>query len=94
MATIVIIFPAGYVATKYPGYFWNTKTQTLFSIKIGGELRELKLTKPSHWNNFFHGNPKGGNGAYRISHKGQRRILFVNVLKELTESHTIFPEAK
>lgn len=91
----MIIFPYGYVATKYPGYFWNIKTQTLFSVKIGGELREIKSQKPNLWNNLGNRSKgRGMEGGYRISHKGRRRWLLIADLKELEETHTIFPEAK
>ena len=88
----MIIFPAGYVATKYPGYFWNVRTQTLASVKIGGELREMKLTKPNYWNRLAdRGKFEGG---YRVSHKGRNRWLYLEDLKQLEEEHSIFPEYK
>lgn len=71
----MITFPPEFVATKFSGYFWNTQTRRLFTIKVTGELRELKHTKASHWTN--------GTSGYRVSHKGNRRWLTDNYLKTL-----------
>ena len=93
MAEIMIIFPYGYVPTKYPGYFWNTRTNKLSSIKIGGELREIKSQKPNKWNRLAERpGGRGLAGGYRISHKGKRYWLLISDLWELEETHTIFPE--
>lgn len=71
----MITFPPEFVTTKYPGYFWNTKTRRLFSIKVTGELRELRYHKASRWNNFTSG--------YHVSVKGERRWLRDEYLKTL-----------
>lgn len=71
----MITFPPEFVATKFPGYFWNTKTRRLFTIKIEGVLRELKHTKASYWTN--------GKSGYRVSYKGRRRWLKDEYLKKL-----------
>ena len=76
----MITFPEEFVTTKYPGYFWNTKTNRLFSIKVSGELHELKLHYPTYWNN--------GRYGYRVSVKGNRRWLLIRDLKRLN-SQTI-----
>ena len=89
----MIIFPYGFVSTKYPGYYWNVRTEKLSSVKIGGELREIKISKPNHWNKLYQ-TDKGAEGGYRISHKGRRYWLYVTELKQLEEKHEIFPEAK
>jgi hypothetical protein len=26
---------------RYPGYFWDVKSHKMFSLKVGGELREM-----------------------------------------------------
>lgn len=71
----MITFPPEFVTTKYPGYFWNTKTQRLYSIKVSGELHELKYYKPSVWTNW--------NEGYHVSVKGNRRWLLIEDLKKL-----------
>jgi len=71
----MITFPPEFVTTKYPGYFWNTATQRLFSIKVSGELRELQFQKANRWNKYREG--------YRVSVKGQKRTLTLEYLKTL-----------
>ncbi len=71
----MVTLPSKFTATKFPGYFWNTETQTLFSLKIGGVLKELQLITPNHFTQ-LHG--------YRVSHLGVRRCLplkYLNTLK-------------
>jgi len=80
----MITLPKEFTATKYPGYFWNVKTQTLYSIKISGELREMQLTKPNYWNSW----PCAG---YRISHKGRRRTMLVSYLEKLESTDSEIP---
>ena len=75
----MVVLPIEFVATDYPGYFWNTKTQTLFSCKVSGELRELYLYKPNKFNML-------SGPAYRISVKGRRITLPVSKLKKLKAS--------
>ena len=72
----MITFPSPFTATKFPGYFWNTETHTLFSIKVQGILRELKITQPNHWNNLRE-------PAYRVSHNGRKRWLHIAYLESL-----------
>ena len=71
----MITFPPEFVTTRYPGYFWNTKTHRLFTIKVTGELREMKHTKASHWTN--------GISGYRVSYHGERKWLTDKYLKKL-----------
>ncbi len=72
----MVTLPREFTATKIPGYFWNTKTQKLYSIKIGGELREMLLVKVNYWNNW-------SCDGYRVSHKGRRRVLSIDYLEKL-----------
>ena len=71
----MVTLPPEFTATKYPGYFWNVKTQTLYSLKVGGVLREMKITHPNFFNKYFHG--------YRVCHKGYRRNLSIDYLEKL-----------
>lgn len=78
-----VIMPEEFVATKYPGYFWNVKTKQLFTAKLG-VLRQLKVSLPNKWNRL--------NGpAYRISHEGVRRTMTVAQLSKLTPKASVFP---
>ena len=72
----MVTLPREFTATRLPGYFWNTKTQTLFSLKVGGELREMKVIYASYWNNW----PCAG---YRVCHKGKRRTMMLSYLEKL-----------
>lgn len=72
----MITFPPEFVTTKFPGYYWNTKTLRLFSIKVTGELRELAYQRANRWNNYRAG--------YRVSYKGQKRMFTLDYLCTLT----------
>ena len=72
----MVTLPPEFVATRLFGYFWNTKTQRLYSIKVSGVLRELKVTKPNRWNEL----PAP---AYRVSDRGWRKYLFVSELTKI-----------
>ena len=88
----MVTLPPPYVATKYPGYFWNVNTQTLYSLKVSGVLTELKHHKPNHWNGWWH-YEKGRKGGYKVSVNGHRRSLFVVDLQELKIEDSVIPEA-
>lgn len=78
----MIQFPSEFVATKYPGYFWNTTLNKLFTAKLG-VLRELKYHGPNRWNRYVEG--------YRVCHEGERRTLTLKYLHSLKESDSTFP---
>lgn len=85
----MVTFPPEYVATRLSGYFWNTRTQRLYSIKVSGVLRELKVTKPNKWNEL-------SEPAYRVSDRGRRTYLFVPELIKIpaNQNSTIPVEIK
>ena len=76
----MVTLPKSFTATKIPGYFWCLDTFKLYSIKIGGELRQLVKQEPNHFNHYTDG--------YRVSHKGYPRWLKMDYLDslELTDS--------
>lgn len=82
----MITLPPEFTATKYPGYFWNTRTQSLFSIKVTGVLRPIKKCRPNIFNDYFKG--------YRVSHQGQRVLLKMEYLTALTPKNSIIPVQK
>ncbi len=41
----MVTLPKEFVATRYPGYFWNVSERKLYSLKISGELRPMKFDK-------------------------------------------------
>lgn len=71
----MITFPPEFVATRFPGYFWNTKTRTLFTLKVTGVLREMRRPRPSIYNHYKNG--------YPISVNGTRRWLLLSDLMNL-----------
>lgn len=77
----MVILPPQFVATKFPGYFWNTHTQTVYSLK-SGELRALPRIKPSTWTQV---------DGWRVSVKGVKQYLHIAYLKKLDphDFHTI-----
>lgn len=79
----MVTLPKDFVATRYPGYFWNVVEKKLYSIKVSGELRPIK----------FH---KGGNfgwirvePGYQISVKGRKRRYTMDYLESLTATNSI-----
>jgi hypothetical protein len=69
-----------------PGYFWHTINHTMYSIKIAGELRELKRHKVNRWT--FKGKRRPnfvvtGQEYYQLSVKGTPRLRYVSKLKKL-----------
>lgn len=41
----MVTLPKEFVATRYPGYFWNVAEKRLYSIKVTGELRPMALQR-------------------------------------------------
>jgi hypothetical protein len=80
----MIYFPATLTPVPHsPGYFWDVKTHKLFSLKVGGELRELQCRKL--WGGAARHFPNRHKGAlhYQITRNGRRSYLFVENLKQL-----------
>jgi len=73
----MITLPPPFTATKYPGYFWHTEEKKLYSIKMSGELSELRKVMPNRWNHL----PMPG---YTISYKGLRKYMSIGYLNKLT----------
>ena len=80
----MVTLPPEYTATRLFGYFWNTKEQPLYSIKMAGYLRPLTVTKPNRWNEL-------PCPAYGVSDKGRKRYLLVSDLKKLTTQDSVIP---
>lgn len=71
----MITFPDGFVATRFPGYFWNTTDEKLYTMKVTGVLRPMRVCTP----------PPGQNGiaSYRVSVNGVRRRLTTAQIKRI-----------
>ena len=79
--------PAGLVQTKYPGYFWDTMNEKLYSIKVAGVLKELK-----HHKSF---RPPGGRrefpAGFGVSVRGRKFRLTRWELKKLYPTPQLIP---
>lgn len=78
-----------------PGYFWDMKKEKLFSLKVGGVLRELAVKK-GHKSMFRYPGAKFlgievGDKYYQVSIDGKRRYLPVKALKKLEMVHYKMP---
>lgn len=74
----MITFPPEFTAIKYPGYYWHTVEQKLYTMKVTGVLRPLKMSPANHFNH--------GIAGYKISHKGKHRYMPEHVLKKITKA--------
>ena len=80
----MVTLPKDFVATKYPGYFWNLKEQKLYSIKVTGTLRPLAgPSNPTHFNRFT--------TAYKVSVNGQHRTLHLDSLQKFKPANSVIP---
>lgn len=92
----MIYFPADLTPVPHcPGYFWDMQKERLFSLKMGGVLRELKMLR-AHPAMFRYGNSRWlnldvGDKYYRISVDGKNRYLPVASLKRLEMVHYHIP---
>lgn len=68
----MIIFPPGFVSTRYPGYFWNIPEQKLYTAK-GGTLKPMVKRKA------FKNHPEG----YRVSVNGLKKTMVMEYLTGL-----------
>lgn len=78
----MVVLPAEYVMTRWPGYFWNTVQQRLYSIK-SGVLKPMK----SHqgWNRGGYNIPPG----YVVSVFGERRQASLHYLQGLKQTEKL-----
>lgn len=65
---------------KYPGYFWDTETQSLYSIKVSGVLKPLKKND-KFWCRMDRGYIHKPN--YQISVNGVRKTLTTERIERL-----------
>ncbi len=79
----MVTLPKDFVATRYPGYFWNVKEKKLYSIKVTGELRPMTLQRGGSW--YGHVVEPG----YQISVRGQKRRFTMKYLSSLKATKAI-----
>jgi hypothetical protein len=80
---MMVTLPKDFVATRYPGYFWNVTEKKLYSIKVTGELRPMAFHKGG---NFYGYRVEPG---YQISVKGRKRTLPMTYLGGLKATNEI-----
>ena len=83
----MVTLPPPFTATKYLGYFWNTETKELFSLKQGGVLRKMRRRNPI----------PGLTGKimspyYTLSVNGERKFVTINYLHTLKLKDSVIPE--
>lgn len=79
----MVTFPPEFVATRFPGYFWNTATHRLFTLKVTGVLRPLKYRVASKFNK--------GHAGYSISVEGRKRYMRQTGLMKLKPRAQVVP---
>lgn len=79
----MVTLPKGFVAIKYPGYFWHLTEKKLYSMKVDGILKPLKVCKPNYWNKYFSG--------YQVSVQGSKRLVEMSFLMNIQMSDSIIP---
>lgn len=94
----MVKLPSQFVATKYPGYFFNTEDEQLYSLKVDGVLKPLKFTKPSRFNHMYNftvrlrnGDRVQCTGGWYVSVKGHRKLLPLEMLKDIEPHDSTIP---
>lgn len=91
----MIYFPATLTPVpNYPGYFWDVESHKIYSLKVGGVLRELKRKRvhPAMFNyGNWHGRIAPGDLYYSLSKNGRSRVMLVKDLKRLELVHYDMP---
>jgi len=79
----MVTLPKDFVATRFPGYFWNVAEKKLYSLKVTGELRPMAFNKGG----FFYGTKF--EPGYQISVNGRKRRFTVDYLTSLKATSDI-----
>jgi hypothetical protein len=79
----MVTLPKDFVATRYPGYFWNVVEKKLYSIKITGELKPMTFDKGGR----FYG--RDILPGYRISVNGRKGKMTMEYLGKLKATNEI-----
>jgi hypothetical protein len=79
----MVTLPKDFVATRYPGYFWNVVEKKLYTIKVSGELRPMKFQRGGN----FYGHKIAP--GYQISVKGRKRKFTMDYLGSLKATTAI-----
>ncbi len=79
----MVTLPKEFVATRYPGYFWNVAEQKLYTLKVTGELKPMAFFKGGTWYGVRH------DPGYKLSVNGVRRKYTMDYLTSLTATNEI-----
>jgi hypothetical protein len=79
----MVTLPKEFVATRYPGYFWNVVEKKLYSIKVTGELKPMTFDKGGR----FYG--RDILPGYRISVNGRKGKMTMEYLSKLKATNEI-----
>lgn len=79
----MVTLPKEFVATRYPGYFWNVTERKLYSLKVTGELRPMTFQRGGR----FYG--RIIEPGYSISVNGRKRKYTMEYLGSLKATDTI-----
>lgn len=79
----MVTLPKDFVATRYPGYFWNVVEKKLYSLKVTGELRPMVFFKGGTFYGVRH------DPGYKISVNGRRRKYTMEYLGSLKATNNI-----
>jgi hypothetical protein len=80
---MMVTLPKDFVATRYPGYFWNVVEKKLYSIKVTGELKPMTFDKGGR----FYG--RDILPGYRISVNGRKGKMTMEYLGKLKATNEI-----
>jgi len=92
-----------FIATKFPGYFFNPDDNKLYSLKVDGILKPLSFYTPNHFNRIGTAYVKLQNqnrvnvtGGFYCSVKGKKRFYALEELQDLQQHEAVIPvkEAK
>ncbi len=82
----MVTLPSEFIATKFPGYFFNSKDEKLYSLKIDGILKPLRYYTPNPFNHMHR-----TAGGYYVSVRGSRKLYTIEKLRELVASNSEIP---
>lgn len=81
---IYVTLPHNFIAIRYPGYFWNTDDQSLYSLKREGILRKLRIRYPNKFNRM-------AVPYYQLSVGGRKKLVTQDYLNKLTPTESKIP---
>ena len=74
---IYVTLPENFVATRYPGYFYNLDDELVYSLK-SGVLKPLRVYIPNRFTHF-----KIKSNYVMVSHEGRPKVLVLKELKDI-----------